>query len=102
MPHKTTITGDTCASTLVTLLENIKEQRCGKLSAGVVLLHDNAPAQKSRKSRTAIRKYVFVELNHPPYSPDLAPSDFLFRNLKIFCAGDDFPMTMRVKEAVTV
>ena len=42
------------------------------------------------------------ELNRPPYSPDLAPSDyFLFRNLKKFLRGRWFPDDNAVKEAVT-
>ena len=44
MPHKTTITGDTYASTMVTLQEDIEQKHRAKLSAGVLLLHDNAPA----------------------------------------------------------
>ena len=62
MPHKTTITGDTYASTMLTLRENIKQKRHGKLSAGVLLLHDNVPAHKVRTLRAAIRKCGFVEL----------------------------------------
>ena len=82
MPHKTIITGDSYASTMVALHENIEQKRRGKLSAGVLLLHDNAPTHKSRTSRAAIWKCGFVELKHPPYSPDLALSDyFLFKNL---------------------
>ena len=81
MPYRTTITGNTCASTMVALRENIKQKRRGKLSADVLLLHDNAPAHKSRTSRDPIRKCGFVELNHPPYSPDLDPSDCYFRNI---------------------
>ena len=46
MPHETTITGDTYASTKVTLRENIKQKRRVKLSAGVLLFHENAPAHK--------------------------------------------------------
>ena len=42
IPHKTTITGDTYASTLVALCENIKQKCHGKFLAGVLLLHDNA------------------------------------------------------------
>ena len=95
MPHKTTITGDTYAFTMVALCENVKQKCHGKLSAGVLLLHDYAPAHKSCKSRAAIGKCGFVELSHPPYSPDLALSNFLFRNLKNFCVGDDFPTTMQ-------
>jgi histone-lysine N-methyltransferase SETMAR len=39
---------------------------------------------------------------HPPYSPDLAPSDFyLFLYLKSFLAGRRFHDGNEVKEAVT-
>ena len=101
-PHKTTITRDIYASTIVALRENIKQKRRGKLSSGVLLLHDNAPAYKSRTSRAAIRKCGFVELNPPPYSPDLAPSDyFLFRNFKKFLHGRRFPDDNAVKDAIT-
>ena len=47
MPHKTTITGDTYASTMVALRENLKQKCLGKLLAGVLLLHDNASAHNS-------------------------------------------------------
>ena len=51
--------------------------------------------------RIAIRKCGFSELNHPPYSPDLAPSDyFIFRNLTKFLRGRRFPDDNAVKEAV--
>jgi len=79
MPQKTTITGQTCANTIIALREAIKEKRRGKISAGVLLLHENAPVLMSAKSQTAIRQCGFQQLNHPPYSPDLAPSEyFLF------------------------
>ena len=36
----------------------------------------------------AIHECKFEQLNHPPYSPDLAPSDYyLFRNLKSHLHG---------------
>ena len=102
MPHKTTITVGTYAFTMEALRWNFKQKRRGKLSGGVLLLHEYAPAHKSRKSRGAIRKCGFVELNRPPYSPDLAPSDYsLFRNLKKFLCGRRFPDDNAVKEAVT-
>ena len=76
MPHKTTITGDTYASTMVALCENIKQKCRGKLSAGVLLFHDNAPTHKSSTLWAARRKCGFEELNHPPYRPDLGPSNY--------------------------
>ena len=61
------------------------------LSRGVLLLHDNAPVHTSRVSQVAIKPCGFEELNHPPYSPDLAPSDFyLFRKLKFDLIGTRF------------
>ena len=52
------------------------KKRRGKLAAGVLLLHDNAPVHKSRVAQAAIHKCKFEQLNHPPYSPDLAPNDY--------------------------
>ena len=84
------------------LRENIKQKLRKNLSAGVLLLHNNAPAHKSRTSRAAVRKCGFVELNHPPYSPDLALGDcILFRKLKFFLHRRRFPNDNAIKEAVT-
>ena len=48
----------------------------GKLTKGVLFHQDNAPAHKSV---VAVRDSGFKLVVHPPYSPDLAPSDyFLF------------------------
>ena len=41
--------------------------------------------------QAAIQKVGFVELNHPAYSPNIAPSDYyLFSNLKKFLRGKKF------------
>jgi histone-lysine N-methyltransferase SETMAR len=38
-----------------------------------------------------LRDLHYELLEHPPYSPDLAPSDFcLFRKLELFLAGQRF------------
>jgi histone-lysine N-methyltransferase SETMAR len=79
MPQKTTLTGQTYANTITALREAIKGKRRGKISAVVLLLHENAPVHMSAKSQIAIRQCGLQQLNHPPYSPDLSPSDyFLF------------------------
>jgi len=102
VPQKTTITGQTYANTITALRVAIKEKRRGKLSADVLLLHDNAPMHMSAKSQAAIRQCGFQQLNHPPYSPDLAPSDyFLFQVTKKFLWGKRFSSDEEVKEAVT-
>lgn len=46
---------------------------------------------KAAIAQAAFNECGFVELNHPPYSPDLAPSDFfLFPNLKKKLRGKRF------------
>ena len=40
----------------------IKEKRWGKLAAGVLLLHDNAPVHKSRVAQAAIRECKLEQL----------------------------------------
>jgi len=66
MPQKTTLTGQTYANTITALREAIKKERQGKLSADVLLLHDNAPVYMSAKSQAVIRQCGFKQLNHPP------------------------------------
>jgi len=102
MPDECTITGDSYATTMKNLHDTIEEKRRGKLSRGVLLLHDNAPVHKSWKVEAALRECGFQELNHPPYSPDLAPSDyFLFRHLTRFLRGKIFSCNEELKVAVS-
>jgi histone-lysine N-methyltransferase SETMAR len=43
-----------------------------------------------------LRDLHYELLEHPPYSPDLAPSDFcLFPKLKLFLAGQRFFLESR-------
>ena len=84
-------TGQYYAELILKLREAIKQKRRGKLSLGVWLLRDNAPVHKSTVAQQALRDCGFVQLNHPAYSPDLAPSDYyLFRNLKSHLRGHRF------------
>ena len=58
---------------------------------GVLLLHDNAPVHKSNVVQATIRQAGFAELNHPAYSPDIAPTDYhMFSHLKKFLRGKSF------------
>jgi histone-lysine N-methyltransferase SETMAR len=83
LDRKATINGQYYANLIHRLRGAIKEKRKRKLTDGIWLLHGNAPVNKSKVVATAIRECGLIELDHPPYSPDLAPSDFfLFKNLK--------------------
>jgi len=68
----------------------------------VVLLHDNAPVHKAENVQTAIAECGFQEMNHPLYSPDLAPCDyFLFRHLKKHLRGRRFSSDTDIQVDVT-
>jgi transposase len=57
----------------------------------VLLLHDNAQPHVSLLTTEAITKLSWTVLPHPPYSPDLAPSDYhLFGKLKDSIRGTKF------------
>jgi len=46
-------------------------------------LHDNAPAHRALATQKKLAYLAFQCLEHPSYSPDLAPSDYhLFPGLK--------------------
>jgi [histone H3]-lysine36 N-dimethyltransferase SETMAR len=80
-----TMTGLVYAKILGELKKAIQKKRGDMWDDGVFLLHDNASSHTSRVSQTAISELGFIQLTHPPYSPDLAPSDyFLFPKLKDF------------------
>ena len=83
LPRGTTMNGQYYADLLVRLRESIKEKRRGKIRRGVLLQQDNAPVHSSKVAMQSVRDCGFELLPHPPYSPDLAPSDFfLFYKLK--------------------
>jgi len=91
LPQKTTITGRYYGEVLTNLRQAVKEKRRGMLTRGPLLLHGNAPAYMSRVAQVVLKDIGFEQLSHPPYSPDLTPSDFyLFRHLKQDLRGTRF------------
>jgi len=69
----------------------VKEKRRGIPTRGPLLLHGNAPALMSQVTQAVVKDIGFEQLSHPPYSPDLTPSDFyLFRHLKQHLRGTRF------------
>ena len=62
------------------------------LTKGVLLLQDNASSHTAVATTTFAAQCGYHILDHPAYSPDLAPSDyFLFPALKKFLRGKHFP-----------
>jgi histone-lysine N-methyltransferase SETMAR len=67
----------------------------------IIFRQDNAPAHKSVVAVGKLRDLHYELLEHPPYSPDLARSDFcLFPKLKLFVAGQRFSLNQEVIAAV--
>ena len=85
------VTGSYYANLLRQLRQKIKENRSGKLSLAMLFHQDNASAHKSAVALAAIHDCGFQLVEHPPYSPDLAPSDYsLFPKLKSYLSGNNF------------
>ena len=77
-----TITGEYYSNLLTRLDEKINEKRPGLQKKKIIFYQDNAPAHKSVLAMGKLRDLHYELLEHPPYSPDLAPSDwsaFFFR-----------------------
>ena len=69
----------------------LKEKRHGKVTKGVLFSNNNAPAHQALATHKKPAYLGFQCLDHPPYSPDLAPSDYhLFPGLKIQLKGHHF------------
>jgi len=91
LPKGQTINAEYYLSLLVQLKGILKEKRRGRVTKGVLLLHDNAPAHRALATQKKLAYLVFQCLDHPPYSPDLAPSDYhLFPGLKKQLKGHHF------------
>ena len=79
----------------------MKSKRRGLLSSGVLLQHDNARPHTARTTVATITDLHFECLLHPPYSPDLAPSDFhMFGSLKEATGRKKFRSDEEVRHAV--
>jgi len=91
LPKGQTINAEYCSSLLVQLKDILKEKCRGKVTNGFLFLHDNAPAQRALATQKKLTYLGFQCLYHPPYSPDLALSDYhLFSGLKKQLRGCHF------------
>lgn len=101
LPRGRTINSETYCETLTKLRRAIQNKRRGMLSKGIVLLHDNARPHVSHRTQDLIASFGWEQFDHPPYSPDLAPSDYhLFLYLKKHLGGQRHDDDDDVKTAV--
>ncbi|MCP6710980.1 hypothetical protein NL489_26900, partial [Klebsiella pneumoniae] len=86
-----TITGTYYSLLLDRLKTELQEKRPRLAHKKVLFHHDNAPAHTSAVVAAKLMEIGFQNVSHPPYSPDLAPSDYyLFPNMKKWLAGKRF------------
>lgn len=81
LPTNVTITATLYCQQLDRLQQELREKRPDRQN--VILLHDNARPHTARATCQKLLELEWEVLPHPPYSPDLAPSDY-----HLFCALD--------------
>lgn len=83
------------------LRKALKNKRRGKLSDGILFQHDHATPHTARVTKETLSSLKWEVLPHPPYSPDLAPSDFsLFSKLKDPLRGIHFKSLEEIQSAI--
>jgi len=91
LPKGQTINKEYYLSLLVQLKDILKGKRCGKVTKGVLFLHDNALAHRALATQKKLAYLGFHCLDHPPYPLNLALLDYhLFPGLKITTEGSPF------------
>jgi len=81
------------------LREDIRRKRPEFMCAGNWLLHDeNAPSLRALVTREFLAHRGIITLPHPPYSPDLAPCDFVhFPKMKLQLKGRRFDRVKKIQ-----
>lgn len=98
----TTINSARYSQTLENLRRAIQNKRRGKLSSQILFLHDNARPHTANRTREVLDAFKWEVFPHPPYSPDLAPSDYhLFPTMKSWLATQRFDDDAELREGVT-
>jgi len=87
---------------LTNLRERVRRRRPEMWNNSSWVIHqDNAPAHNALSIKTFLKKHKITAMEHPPYSPDLAPCDFLFPKMKSALKGTRFESVDAVKAKAT-
>lgn len=99
-----TITADIYCQQLASLRAALVLKRPSLVNRkGVILQQDNASSHTAKKTRELLKEFGWEVLPHPPYSPDIAPSDYhLFQSLQHFLSGKEFKNKEEVQSAINV
>lgn len=99
-----TVNGERYRQQLINLNHALIEKRpdWARRHGKVILLHDNAPSHTMKRVKDTLSALKWDVLSHPPYSPDLAPSDYhLFRSMAHGLANQHFATFEAVEKWVT-
>ena len=99
LPSRQTVTAEVYCSQLQRVKDSLAEKfpEFGQ----VLFLHDNARPHVARLTQQKLVDLGWEILPHPPYSPDLAPTDYhLFRSLQNFLGGQSFENLEHIENAV--
>ncbi|GFX80486.1 mariner Mos1 transposase [Trichonephila clavipes] len=95
----TSINSEVCCHQLDKLNDALRQKRSELINRkGVVFHQDNARPHTSLVTRRKLLQLEWDTMPHPPYSPDVAPSDnYLFRSLQNFLDEKTFTSNEEVK-----
>jgi transposase len=101
MQQGTTITSEVYCEILMKMRKAILNKRSRMLTFGVVLLYDIARPHTAARTRELLDNFNWELFDHPPYSPDLAPSDcHLFTYLQNWFGSQHFNNNEELMEGV--
>jgi len=102
VPKGQTITGQYYKELIeLQLLPAVEQSRPRMCNSNFRLHHDNAPPHTSRVVTEFLIEKRIETVQHPPYSPDLAPSDFwLFPNMKNSLRGTRYSSRSALGSAI--
>jgi histone-lysine N-methyltransferase SETMAR len=88
VPTATNVTAAFYVDVLTHLRESVRRKQPQKWKNDWALHHDNPPSHTAMAVQQVLAKTNIPIAPHPPYSPDLTPSDFwLFLTLKMGLRG---------------
>lgn len=100
MTPGTTSNAAAYCQTLKHLQRAIQNKCRGMLTNRVHLLHDNARSH-TLVTKALLKQFKWNVLDHLPYSPDLAPTDFhVFHYLKSHLGGKSFHNDEEIKDVI--
>jgi len=100
MASGTTVTSEVYFEMLNKLRRLTQNKRHGLLTKGVIFLH-NAWPHTAARTNALIKLFNWEIFDHPPYSPDLATSNYhLFTKIKVWLATHCFHTNKELMDGV--